>query len=53
MVLSQLFAHNKNMGYDQYGTMHLAEVDGGDNMESEAVEGDGGAGGEGFCEVLV
>jgi len=51
VVLSQVFAHHENLGYDQYGTLHLAEVDGGVNVESEAVEGGGGAGGEGFCEV--
>jgi len=48
VVLSQVFAHHKNLGYDQYGTLHLAEVDRGGNVESEAVEGDGGAGGEVF-----
>jgi len=53
VVLSQVFAHHENLGYDQYGTLHLAEVDGGGNVESEAVEGDGGAGGERFCEVSV
>jgi len=53
MVLSQVFVHHENLGYAQYGTLHLAEVGGGGNMESEAVEGDGGAGGEGFCEVSV
>jgi len=52
VVLSQVFAHHENLWYDQYGTLHLAEVDGGGNVESE-VEEDGGAGGEGFCEVLV
>jgi len=53
VFLSQVFAHHENLGYDQYGPLHLAEVDGGGNMESEAVEGGGGAGGERFCEVSV
>jgi len=53
VLLSQVFAHHKNLGYAQYGTLHLEEVDGGDNVEFEAVEGDGGAGGERFCEVSV
>jgi len=53
VVLSQLFAHHENLGYDQYGTLHLEEVDRGGNVESETVEGDGGARGEGFCEVSI
>jgi len=53
VVLSQVFVHHENLVYDQYGTLHLAEVDGGGNVESDAVEEDGGAGGEGFCEVSV
>jgi len=39
VVLSQVFAHHENLGYDQYGTLHLAEVDGSGNVEYEAVEG--------------
>jgi len=53
VVLSQVFAHHENLGYDQYGALHLTDVDGDCNVESEAVERDGGAEGEGFCEVLV
>jgi len=53
VVLSQVFAHHENLEYDQYGTLHLAEVDGGGNVESEAVEGDGVVGCERFCEVSV
>ena len=33
--------------------LHLAEVDGGDSVDSELVEGGGGVGGEEFCEVSV
>jgi len=51
VVLSQVFVYHENLGYDQYGMLHLAEVDGGGNVESEVVEGDGEAGGEGFYEV--
>jgi len=53
VVLSQVFAQHENLGYAQYGTLHLAEVEGGGNVESEAVEGDGRAGSEGFCEASV
>lgn len=28
VVLSQVLAHRENLGYDQYGAMHLEEVDG-------------------------
>jgi len=33
--------------------MHITEVDGGDNVEPDAVEEDGGVEGDGFCEVSV
>ena len=50
-VLSQVSVHHENLGYYHYGTP--VEVDRGGNVESEAVEGDGGAGGEGLFEVSV
>ena len=53
MVLSQEFAHHENLEYGQYVMLHLVEVDGGGHVDSEAVEGDGGTGGERCCEVLV
>jgi len=48
VLLSQVFAHHENLGYAQYGTLPLAEMDGVGNVESEAVEGDYGVGGEGL-----